>query len=100
MTAVNFSFHSPPRPSANQSTRSDLQATPPRQPHARPANETSPKVVSANQLSPVQSYPASQDHLFSPGRDSFVSHSTEKDEIAIENAAMSHLKQFQDYMNR
>lgn len=42
------------------------------------------------------------EHLFSPGRESMVSHSTEKDheEFAIEAAAMTHLKQFQEYINK
>ena len=76
------------------------QSTPPRQ--SRSANQNSPSRLAANEISPVQKQPMGHEHLFSPGRESVVSHSTEKDpeEVTIENAALGHLKQFQDYINK
>lgn len=119
VTSVNFSLYSPQKPSTNQNTlvenpsnqstpprqqlaRPTNQSTPPRQPSDRPANQNSPSTLSASELSPVQRQPMGHEHLFSPGRESMVSHSTEKDheEVAIENAALTHLKQFQEYMNK
>ena len=55
--------------------------------------------------------PPSQDKaaLYSPGQDSVVSHSTAKDEAIVETAdeardiettAATHLKEFQEYINR
>ncbi|KAH3803608.1 hypothetical protein DPMN_131873 [Dreissena polymorpha] len=64
----------------------------------------SPTMSSAIHLSPVLGKSTNQDHgsILSPGRESYVSHSTEKDrdDANIETAALSHLKQFQDYLNR
>ena len=114
MPAVNFSFFSP-RPSANQqadNSQSTNQNTPPRNAtgsqlddvNLKSANENKPNNLQANELSPVQRNSNHQDPhaLSSPGRDSIVSHSTEKapDDVDIETAALSHLKQFQDYMSR
>lgn len=86
----------PPRGAANQTT-------PPRQ----SANQQSPSRSEASELSPVLRPVTQYGRVatYSPGGDSLVSHSTEKDpgevtEATIETAAMSHLKQFQDYMNR
>ncbi|WAR28879.1 CNTRB-like protein, partial [Mya arenaria] len=110
--AVNFSLLSPRPQPANQTTESSQlanQTTPPRNQTAnrndcnKSTNDTDPKSLSANQISPVQRNPANGDYvaMFSPGKDSFVSHSTEKEpeDVSIETAALSHLRQFQDYMN-
>lgn len=106
VTNVNFSLYSPVKPSASDSATLETSAnhsTPPRHRPPRPPNKyASPGEVSANHLSPVQRHPTNQNYLSSPGKDSVISHSTEKDfeEASIETAAMMRLKQFQEYMNK
>ncbi|XP_045201260.2 uncharacterized protein LOC123554904 isoform X2 [Mercenaria mercenaria] len=109
--SVNFSLCTPNRPPTNQSSAFmplPNQNTPPRgaanqsSPPQQSANQQSPSRSVANQFSPVLRHHALP--TFSPGGESMVSHSTEKDhgevtEASIETAAMSHLKQFHDYMN-
>ncbi|XP_060572624.1 uncharacterized protein LOC132730664 isoform X2 [Ruditapes philippinarum] len=109
--SVNFSLCAPNLQPANQNSSFrplTNQTTPPRRsanqtsPTQQLANEQSPSRSVANQFSPVlRQY---TQPTFSPGGESMISHSTEKDhgevtEASIETAAMSHLKQFHDYMN-
>ncbi|XP_052214338.1 CAP-Gly domain-containing linker protein 1-like [Dreissena polymorpha] len=113
--AVNFSLLTPRPQPANQASESHHSTnqkephTPPRQQHTNQShahsltNQMSPTMSSAIHLSPVLGKSTNQDHgsILSPGRESYVSHSTEKDrdDANIETAALSHLKQFQDYLN-